>query len=519
MTYKTKSTKNISSNVILLAELQENSKCLNDPENVAMLQALYSRSRDSVLTHVKKVEEKGSGNFISTYVVGYGHDSIAECGQTTIFFENLSLLAANHLQDFPLYSGIESSTRYLDFSNAPVFIPEFIYNIDDSNNLLEREVSSLYQSAIDYYHIVNNAVYDDLKTSDDPKLNLPDKSLRAAAFDVARGFLPSGVTTNMSLSGSLAKIKDWLIECCFSSLQEVRLLAFCALDKLATRYVSTFSDFRKRIDRLDQYMEYLQTCRVNYHTNLITSLYNQYGESTQHLLTGLDLPTLCTDMYKFIGVRLHNHEHECKALSTPVRQRLVFAQNTYRFGELFDLKFMLDFGSFRDLHRHRRGYCSLPTLSFNHGFSELYINKVPLSLRNTINTHLDFYIRSVDSLMARITNKTGAWNQTIKRCNPNSIRQYFILLGYNVPVQYICDLTQLCYIIELRSPNTVHFSLRGLVLCMYEFLLKELPEMAHFVNIDEDSLNMDCSGNIYNHVSRKRASQDIVESNTSGEKL
>jgi len=55
------------------------------PEDTAMMQALYSRSPKSVVEHVEKVKQSGSGKFMETFYVGYGHMSIADCGSTTIF--------------------------------------------------------------------------------------------------------------------------------------------------------------------------------------------------------------------------------------------------------------------------------------------------------------------------------------------------------------------------------------------------------------------------------------------------
>ena len=84
------------------------------PEDVAMMQALYSRSSASVVEHAQKVKETGSGKFMERFYVGYGHASIADCGSTTIFIEDISILADTAVQDWPLYSGQETSTRYVD---------------------------------------------------------------------------------------------------------------------------------------------------------------------------------------------------------------------------------------------------------------------------------------------------------------------------------------------------------------------------------------------------------------------
>ncbi|MBU0722132.1 hypothetical protein KKA93_01590 [Patescibacteria group bacterium] len=50
-----------------------------NPEDNAMLQALYSRSAGSVTKHVEKVRQSGSGKFMEQYYVGYGHASGEDC--------------------------------------------------------------------------------------------------------------------------------------------------------------------------------------------------------------------------------------------------------------------------------------------------------------------------------------------------------------------------------------------------------------------------------------------------------
>src|SRR4030042_2909620 len=93
------------------------------PQDIAMMQALYSRSPMSVKDHVEKVKQAGSGKFMEQFYVGYGHASIADCGSTTLFAEKVSMLADKAIQDWPLYSGQETSTRYIDMSKQPMVDP------------------------------------------------------------------------------------------------------------------------------------------------------------------------------------------------------------------------------------------------------------------------------------------------------------------------------------------------------------------------------------------------------------
>src|SRR3989344_1423089 len=88
-------------------------------EAEAMLQALHSRSIGGLRHHLDILEEKGADNFMKNFYVGYGHKSIGDCGSTSLFIEGISMLTAKAIQDWPLYSGQESSTRYIDSQVQP----------------------------------------------------------------------------------------------------------------------------------------------------------------------------------------------------------------------------------------------------------------------------------------------------------------------------------------------------------------------------------------------------------------
>lgn len=107
-----------------------------DAEAEAMLQALHSRSTGGLRSHLKTLAEKGADNFMEKFYVGYGHHSIGDCGDTTIFIEGVSMPAVKAVQDNPLFRGQESSTRYLDFSKQPFLNPT---RTKEGTALLEKQ--------------------------------------------------------------------------------------------------------------------------------------------------------------------------------------------------------------------------------------------------------------------------------------------------------------------------------------------------------------------------------------------
>lgn len=205
-----------------------------NPQDTAMMQALYSRSPQSVTEHVKKVKETGSGKFMERFYVGYGHASIADCGSTTIFIEGVSMLVAKAIEDWPLFSGQESSSRYIDYSKQKIVDP---INTDESKKILK--------SWMDFYISSQSKVEEFLSNKYPIKEGENEivykKAIKARGFDILRGFLPSGVTTQLSWHTNLRQANDKLSLLKLHPLEEVRDVAGKILNSLKKKYPQSFS--------------------------------------------------------------------------------------------------------------------------------------------------------------------------------------------------------------------------------------------------------------------------------------
>ncbi len=171
------------------------------PESEAMLQALHSRSTDGIDGHLAILAEKGSEKFMSTYYVGYGHKSIGDCGSATLFIEGVSMLAAKAIQDWKLYSGQESSTRYIDFANQTFLNPAGT----DAGAAIQETWRTFYLKAVAEMKTVLTERY---PKAEEEKEAVYDKAIAARAFDTIRGFLPAGATTNLAWHGNLRQFAD-----------------------------------------------------------------------------------------------------------------------------------------------------------------------------------------------------------------------------------------------------------------------------------------------------------------------
>lgn len=418
-----------------------------NPEDMAMLAAMYSRSPKSVLEHLKVVQAKGSENFHDKYYVGYGHKSIGDCGGTNIFIEGVSMLVAKAVQDHPLYNGQEASTRYIDFTTQPVLNP-----------LGTNEGREVQESWMDLYASVYAALVPMLKElhprEPDQKPLQWETAIKARAFDIARSLIPAGGTTNVAWGvANLRQTNDHLKEMRNHPLPEVRDVAGDGLIQLKAKYASTFN--QKLYEAEENYIAKSMARFAFYGADdpVVT-----YGFGWTH---NLDLA----------GLARHRDLLEGRPPKTELHQRLrQYGSIQFRFG--------IDFASYRDLQRQRSAVQEMPLLTTKHGFHEWYVEKMPPNARDRI---------------AQLATRVDRLD-----CDA-MIKQYYTPMGFNVPVVITCPLPAAVYIAELRSGETVHPTLRVLAQRMGDALSEIVPGLAMHHDKSPDKWSF------------KRGAQDIVK--------
>lgn len=417
------------------------------PEDSAMMQALYSRSAESVTTHVEKVKATGSGKFMESYYVGYGHNSIADCGSTTIYIENVSTLVTKAFQSHNLYSGQETSTRYIDMSRQAITDP-----IDT------LESKQILDDWMEFYLSSQEAVRNHIKkqyprsTNEDEKTY--EKAVAARSFDILRGFLPAGVNTQFSWHTNLRQAHDALDVLIHHPLDEVRTVATEVLSVLKTKYPNSFS--HKAYEGTEAYREYVGKNYTYYHesktpdfkfsTNIKPAELAKYDD----ILQKRPIKTLLPQLLLELG--------------------------------LMAFEFKLDFGSFRDIHRHRNGVCRMPLLTTELGFNQWYLDQLPDGLRETAEKLISNQSRAIDNLDASAVDK-----------------QYYTAMGFDVSCKVSYGLPAAVYTIELRSGRLVHPTLRKVALEMSRAVESQFPSLKLHTDYSADDWDI------------RRGTQDITE--------
>ncbi len=426
-----------------------NTGAIIDPESQAMLGALHSRSIGGIRSHLKVLAEKGSENFMSKFYVGYGHKSIGDLGSISVFIEGISILAAKAIQDFRLYSGQEASTRYIDFAQQPFVDP---VDTQASKNLLQSW-RGFYLDGIKTLPAHLKTLY---PRGSEEKEAVYEKAIQARAFDVMRSFLPAGASTNVVWHGPLRIFGDRFPILRHHALKEVRTIANAALSAALEAHPSSFSD--KQYEEMESYLEEV------------------IPESTY-----LDLPTapecsVTRDTFDRAYLDKHRNALSRRPAKTEVPKFLEEA------GEI-QYEYMLDFGSFRDIQRHRGVVQRMPLLTTRHGFAEWYLQEMPPDLRKEAEQYIATQVKQVESLSA-----------------PKEIAQYYTALGFNTANRLTANLPGATYLIELRSGTTVHPTLRVLSQKMGAQLEERLRDTGFALHMDRSDTRFDV----------KRGTHDIV---------
>jgi thymidylate synthase ThyX len=427
-----------------------NTGALITPEAEAMLQALHSRSVGGIKNHLEALEEKGAEKFMASFYVGYGHKSIGDCGSITIFIEGVSMLAAKAVQDWRLYSGQESSTRYIDFSKQKFIDP---LGTKESNEVLENWRTFYLEGQ----EPLRKHLKEKFPKNKDEDKKVYEKAINARSFDILRGFLPSGASTNLAWHTNLRQAADKLMLLRHHSLKEVRNIAETLENALMDAFPSSFS--HKRYKETEKYNK-SWIKKENYFSPDV---------AIEFKLTKNNIDEKMLSENKEI--------FESRPPKTELPKYLAECGNIQ-----FD--FLLDFGSYRDIQRHRAVVQRMPLVTESFGFESWYLEELPSDVR-----------KKAEKLISNQKNRTDTLDID------DVARQYYIAMGYNLPNRLIGDIPALVYLVELRATRFVHPTLRKRAVQMAEVLEKRFGPYGLKLHLDQDSDRFDV----------KRGEHDIVQ--------
>lgn len=423
-------------------------------EMTAMLQALHSRSTEGIDGHLSVLAERGADKFMSTYYVQYGHKSIGDCGVGVVFIEGISMLAAKAIQDSKLYNGQEASTRYIDFANQPFLNPEGTA----AGSAIQENWRRFYLKAVAE---MKTELPNRYPLGAGEKETSYNKAIEARAFDITRGFLPAGASTNIAWTTTLRQFDDRIMQLRHHPLEEVREIANKLNEAMLAMYPSSFkADNDERYEKYQATHEYTAKAAEQYY----------YHDANCAELSLVRDGINHTDLEPFTDLLRER----------PDRAELPKWLGAY--GEAA-FQFTLDFGSFRDIQRHRAVTQRMPLLTSEIGFHEWYLDE--------LTTDLQTEAKALIGELATAANKLTT---------DKALRQYYLPMGFKISNYLSGDLPALVYLVELRASSLVHPTLAVQAARMADILKETYADVDLTIHINSEAGRFDV----------KRGEADIV---------
>ncbi|MEB3299548.1 MAG: FAD-dependent thymidylate synthase [Candidatus Sericytochromatia bacterium] len=192
------------------------------PERQAYALARYSRSADPIEASLAWVHAHSAERFWEKFYFDYGHASIADLGHLAICLEGLSDVAAAEVLHDGLIDAQARSTRYQDFSRVPLVCPADDPEVREAVRAAGERLRSAYLEVFASERVALERQYPR------PDGMAPDaygRNVAARAFDVARYLLPLSASTGVGLVLSVRTLERLIGRLAASELLECRQLA------------------------------------------------------------------------------------------------------------------------------------------------------------------------------------------------------------------------------------------------------------------------------------------------------
>ena len=436
----------------------------------------HAKSSEQIVA-IKKAEE-----FYDRVLVGYGDDSVAELGGCHIAVEQVSNIAAKFIEDSRLgISPLEKSTRYVYFDKKV-----------DGNYLYHREKRIMESRHADLYIRTCDMLFDEYSSLiEDMKKFLIEKfpkeaevsdraynsTIKAKACDVLRNFLPASTITNLGLFGNGRAFEYLLTKMYSSDLQEINDAAAGMHEELA-KVIPSFVK-RARGEFGEPTIKFMAETRdaVEGLAAKMNPIEKPYEREVELVSFDKDaeIKICAAALFPHSNLSLGQLNEKVRRMGKDERMEIIKEycsrrQNRrHKPGRAFEHAFyefdlMLNFASYRDLHRHRVQTQQRQLLSVEHGFDvqpEMKEMGIDLRYEDAMKAAAEAFLE-------------------INKDMPKEA-QYIVTFGYRIRWSSSLNLRELYNLIELRSTIHGHPDYRRLVIEMFEEVKKVQPQLVEWM--------------------------------------
>lgn len=423
-------------------------------------------------------------SFYDRILDGYGDDSIGELGGAHLAVENISMLAAKHIEDCRIGgSPLEKSTRYVYFDQK--FKGDYLFYRDPVI------MTSAYKST---YIDMCNELFETYSALIPPCTELLEKrfpkeestspgayraALRAKVLDCLRGLLPASTLTNMGVYGNGRFFEGLVQKLNTSTLDELRDVgrkSFTELSKIIPSFVRR-ADLSHRHG--SAYAEFVEETRLE-KKRLTDEMTSDVADRCEPGVKLVDFDPLgpqkiaaaflFEESDKPLSALLERVEGFTEGELERVLDGLCHARKNRRQKSPralehtnFTFDIVGDFGTYRDLQRHRMLTQGRQLLTCELGFY------VPEDLKGT---------KMEREYIAAMEKARSAFNAIASELPEEA--QYVVPMGYNIHWYFNCNLRALQWMCELRSQAAGHPTYRKIAQDMALAICENEPRFKRF---------------------------------------
>ncbi|TMK76472.1 MAG: thymidylate synthase [Actinobacteria bacterium] len=429
-------------------------------------------SRASVAVGTERAEQLYERVFFE-----YGDDSVAQLGGVHLAVEQVSQPLAKILEWGRLGAYLEQSTRYIPYDDRPggrwrFTVPEEVETLPD---LAVRYWATL-DDAFETYARWLGPLQEHLRaqTPRDPSDSdvVYRLTIRAKACDALRGLLPAATRSNVGIFATAQSYEQLLLRMRASGLTEVREYA----DLMLVELRKVIPAFLTRVDLPDRggaWTAYLRKTRAAVATTAEEALHAVVPEDRHEVtLTDFDpdgeVKVVAAALYAVSELpddqlldiaRKMTADERARVLRAYVGERAnrrhrpgrAFERTSYRF----DVR--CDYGSFRDLQRHRMLTIEWQALSPDHGY------EVPSEVE-AVGAADDWR-----GVMERSANLFRA----MREAGLQVAAQYGVSMAYRIRFVMEMNAREAMHLIELRTTPQGHPVYRRVAQAMHRLIERQ----------------------------------------------
>lgn len=448
---------------------------------VAIAQQVVSHGDEGDRNALRRAEELYQRVFIQ-----YGDDSVAQLGGAHLACEQVSAILAKVIERGRLAAYLEQSTRYIyydvklrDANGADRFRYSIPPEVSDGP-LSYRYVETMDGLFATYSFVVRvlaqyfrNRL---IKQSSQKNPSEHTAMIRGLACDAARGLLPAATKSNIGVFATGQAYESMLMRMNASPLAEARDYSRMMLGELR----QVISGFLSRVDVKDRGVAWSDYFRnVAEHIGSITDglvlerdsetdfdvdrdevrLLDWDRDAEVRIVAAALYPySLESEEYLIRRASEMGDEERRKIIAAYVGERLNRRHKPGRGMERVYYRFdvLSDFGSFRDLQRHRMMTIDWQKLTPMHGYS------TPPEIEDVGR---DVPVRWHDAML-----EMSDLYQDIVKVHGSDVAQYVVPFGYRIRYNIQLNARQAFHMLELRTGRSGHRDYRRICLKMRKLI-------------------------------------------------